>query len=154
MIRVAAKALVHKPVVVAPKLAASEDSELRAIFRMFDKSGNGTISVSELQENMASMGGSRNDDGGGWFNPGEAQQWFSEQDIDGDGELDVDEFLSLMTPIFASCVWHFLAQLQSARTTTKSEATPSLTPTQPKQSSSSIFFSSTPIVVKVSARSA
>ena len=53
---------------------------------------------------MASMGGSRHDEGGGWFNPGEAQQWFSEQDIDGDGELDVDEFLSLMTPIFASCV--------------------------------------------------
>ncbi|KAJ7489346.1 calmodulin 1 [Mycena latifolia] len=65
------------------------EEEIRQAFAVFDKDGNGTISVSELQQVMRSLGEKLTDR--------EVEEMIREADTDGDGEINYDEFLKMMT---------------------------------------------------------
>ncbi|KAF8201192.1 putative calmodulin [Mycena galopus ATCC 62051] len=64
------------------------EEEIRQAFAVFDKDGNGTISVTELQQVMRSLGEKLSDR--------EVEEMIREADVDGDGEINYDEFLTMM----------------------------------------------------------
>ncbi|KAJ6466853.1 calmodulin [Mycena sanguinolenta] len=64
------------------------EEEIRQTFAVFDKDGNGTISVTELQQVMRSLGEKLTDR--------EVEEMMREADVDGDGEINYDEFLQMM----------------------------------------------------------
>lgn len=66
-----------------------QEAELREAFALFDKDGDGSITTAELATVMRSLG----------QNPTEAdlKQMIKEVDIDGNGTIDFDEFLEMMT---------------------------------------------------------
>ncbi|KAJ6466852.1 hypothetical protein C8R45DRAFT_1020304 [Mycena sanguinolenta] len=64
------------------------EEEIRQAFAVFDKDGNGTISVTELQQVMRSLGEKLTDR--------EVEEMIREADVDGDGEINYDEFLQMM----------------------------------------------------------
>ena len=72
------------------KLAIPEDkiNEYKEAFDMFDKDGSGTISVIEIVKIMKNFGYP--------IKKSEAQQMIAEIDDNGDGELDFEEFVTLM----------------------------------------------------------
>ena len=59
------------------------------MFRVFDDDGNGFISVSELRQVMTNLGERLTDE--------EVDQMIREADIDGDGLVNYEEFVSMMT---------------------------------------------------------
>jgi len=65
-------------------------NDVKAAFRRFDKNRDGGLSVSELKRMMMSTGYS--------FTDMEVDAIMNLGDKDGDGEIDLDEFLILMTP--------------------------------------------------------
>ena len=65
----------------------SED-EIREAFRVFDKDGNGFISAAELRRFMTNIGDK--------LTEGEVDQMIREADIDGDGQLNYEEFVMKM----------------------------------------------------------
>ena len=69
-------------------MTAEKETELREAFALFDKNGDGTITVLELGTVMRSLD----------QNPTEAelQDMINEVDADGNGTLDFDEFCNLM----------------------------------------------------------
>merc|ERR1712159_87355 len=68
----------------------SDDSdwEMRAAFDAFDADGGGTISLKELGDVMKSMGENLTHE--------EIEEMIREADIDGDGEIDYEEFKKMM----------------------------------------------------------
>ena len=72
------------------KLAIPEDkiAEYKEAFDMFDKDGSGTISVTEIVKIMKNFGYP--------IKKSEAQQMIADIDDNGDGELDFEEFVTLM----------------------------------------------------------
>ncbi|KAJ7040704.1 putative calmodulin [Mycena alexandri] len=64
------------------------EEEIRQAFQVFDKDGNGTISVTELQQVMKSLGEKLTDR--------EVEEMIREADTDGDGEINYDEFVKMM----------------------------------------------------------
>ena len=58
-------------------------------FRVFDKDGNGFISASELRQVMANLGEKLTDE--------EVDEMIREADIDGDGQVNYEEFVTMMT---------------------------------------------------------
>ena len=72
------------------KLDIPEDkiAEYKEAFDMFDKDGSGTIDVGEIVKIMKNFGYP--------INKSEAQRMISEIDDNGDGELDFEEFVTLM----------------------------------------------------------
>ena len=72
------------------KLAIPEDkiAEYKETFDMFDKDGSGTISVPEIVKIMKNFGYP--------IKKSEAQQMIADIDDNGDGELDFEEFVTLM----------------------------------------------------------
>jgi calmodulin len=56
------------------------EEEIRAAFKVFDRDGNGTISVAELRQVMASLGEELTDD--------EIDLIMGEVDTDGNGAID------------------------------------------------------------------
>merc|ERR1719341_448241 len=64
--------------------------EVKNAFRMFDKNRSGSLNESELKRMMLSTGFS--------FTDVEVQSIMNLGDKDGDGEIDLEEFLALMTP--------------------------------------------------------
>jgi calmodulin len=64
-----------------PRDADSEE-EIRAAFRVFDRNGDGEISVTELRQVMANLGENLTDD--------EIDLIMSEVDIDGNGTIDCE----------------------------------------------------------------
>ena len=58
-------------------------------FRVFDKDGNGFISASELRHVMTNLGEKLTDE--------EVDEMIKEADIDGDGLVNYEEFVTMMT---------------------------------------------------------
>lgn len=61
-----------------------------AAFRLFDLDGNGKISQDELQKVLS------NDDVKTALGQDTVRRMISEVDLDGDGEIDFDEFMAMM----------------------------------------------------------
>jgi len=72
------------------RLAIPEDKilEYKEAFDMFDKDGGGTISASEIVKIMKNFGYP--------IKKAEAQKMIAEIDDNGDGEIDFEEFVTLM----------------------------------------------------------
>jgi Ca2+-binding protein (EF-Hand superfamily) len=62
--------------------------ELRKTFRLFDKNGDGQISVQELRESLWSLGEEISEE--------EAREMIQEADVDGDGYINFEEFARVM----------------------------------------------------------
>ncbi|XP_071722374.1 calmodulin-6-like [Rutidosis leptorrhynchoides] len=64
------------------------EKELKEAFRVFDKDQNGFISATELNHVMMNLGQK--------LNKQEVDQMIQEADIDGDGQINFNEFVRLM----------------------------------------------------------
>merc|ERR1712172_185172 len=65
----------------------SED-EIKEAFKVFDKDGNGFISATELRHVMTNLGEKLTDE--------EVDEMIREADIDGDGQINYEEFVAMM----------------------------------------------------------
>lgn len=76
---------------LASSFAAMEvSSQLKQVFKFFDANGDGKISPLELSEVLLSLGHEKSMAGK------EAQGMVREMDCDGDGFVDLDEFMNVM----------------------------------------------------------
>jgi calmodulin len=73
---------------MADQLTEEQTAEFREAFALFDKDGDGTISTKELGTVMKSLGQKPT--------VAELNDMINEVDSDGNGEIDFDEFLSMM----------------------------------------------------------
>ena len=64
------------------------EEELHEAFKVFDKGGNGTISAAELRHVMTNLGEKLTDE--------EVDEMIREADVDGDGEVNYEEFVKMM----------------------------------------------------------
>ncbi|KAF3456922.1 hypothetical protein FNV43_RR01576 [Rhamnella rubrinervis] len=67
------------------------EEELREAFKVFDKDQNGYISANELRHVMINLGEKLTDE--------EVEQMIREADLDGDGQVNYDEFVKMMMTI-------------------------------------------------------
>ncbi|XP_026462100.1 calmodulin-like [Ctenocephalides felis] len=67
----------------------SSVDEIREAFRVFDKDGNGRMSVAELRHILTSLGERLTDN--------EVDAMIREADVDNDGMLDYEQFIQAMT---------------------------------------------------------
>ena len=74
---------------MATTLKDQQANMLREHFKAFDKDGNGLISPSELKQAMSDMGQE--------LSSAEIDEMIKKVDIDGDGHLNYNEFIKLMT---------------------------------------------------------
>ncbi len=70
------------------ELTEQQKEEFKDVFSLFDKDGDGTVSTKELGTVMRTLG----------QNPTEAEleEMIKEVDVDGNGEIDFEEFCTLM----------------------------------------------------------
>jgi calcium-binding protein CML len=73
----------------ASRSAVPSAAELEDVFNKFDANGDGRISRSELSDLMKSLGGNVTEE--------EVGAMVSEADLDGDGYIDLSEFVALNT---------------------------------------------------------
>ncbi|KAJ9700489.1 hypothetical protein PVL29_006014 [Vitis rotundifolia] len=64
------------------------EEELKEAFKVFDKDQNGYISATELRHVMINLGEKLTDE--------EVEQMIREADLDGDGQVNYDEFVKMM----------------------------------------------------------
>lgn len=64
------------------------EEELKEAFRVFDKDQNGFISAMELRHVMTNLGEKLTDD--------EVDEMIREADVDGDGQINYEEFVKMM----------------------------------------------------------
>jgi len=64
------------------------EEEIKEAFKVFDKDGNGYISAAELRHVMTNLGEKLTDN--------EVDEMVREADIDGDGQINYDEFVKMM----------------------------------------------------------
>ncbi|CAK9268471.1 unnamed protein product [Sphagnum jensenii] len=64
------------------------EEELKEAFRVFDKDQNGFISAAELRHVMTNLGEKLTDD--------EVDEMIREADVDGDGQINYEEFVKMM----------------------------------------------------------
>ena len=76
-----------KIMVVKMKDQESEE-EIKEAFKVFDKDGSGTISAAELRHVLTNLGEKLTDN--------EVEDLIREADVDGDGQIDYNEFVKLM----------------------------------------------------------
>ncbi len=69
-------------------MTPEKEAEYREAFQLFDKNGDGTITVIELGTVMRNLGNNPTD--------AELQDMINEVDADGNGTLEFDEFCNLM----------------------------------------------------------
>ncbi|CAK9165025.1 unnamed protein product [Ilex paraguariensis] len=67
------------------------EEELKEAFKVFDKDENGYISANELRHVMINLGEKLTDE--------EVEQMIREADLDGDGQVDYEEFVKMMTTV-------------------------------------------------------
>ena len=72
----------------AARITPEQELEYREAFQMFDKNGDGCISVNELGTVMRSVGQNPNNE--------ELQTIINDVDADGNGTLDFHEFCQMM----------------------------------------------------------
>ena len=72
----------------ANKLTEEEIADFQEVFSLFDEDGSVTISTKELESVMAYLGQNSTEAG--------LEDLINEVDIDGDGAIDFNEFLTLM----------------------------------------------------------
>ncbi|MCE0481384.1 calmodulin-like 3 [Datura stramonium] len=65
-----------------------QEEELKEAFKVFDKDQNGYISANDLRHVMINLGEKLTDE--------EAEQMIKEADLDGDGQVNFDEFVKMM----------------------------------------------------------
>ena len=68
--------------------AATEEDELREALRVFDQDQNGFISAAELRHVMTNLGEKLTDE--------EVDEMIREADVDGDGQINYEEFVKVM----------------------------------------------------------
>ncbi|XP_055544043.1 calmodulin-beta-like [Wyeomyia smithii] len=71
--------------------ASHNEEELREAFQIFDRDGNGLISVDELREALKMFGDELSEE--------ELEQLMREADINCDGQIDYEEFVIMITQI-------------------------------------------------------
>eukprot|EP00949_MAST-11_sp_MAST-11-sp1_P004691 g4691.t1 len=64
------------------------EEEIMEAFKVFDKDGNGFISAAELRHIMTNLGEKLTDE--------EVDEMIREADIDGDGQINYEEFVKMM----------------------------------------------------------
>ena len=64
------------------------EEELREAFKVFDRDGNQLISAAELRQVMTTLGEKLTDE--------EVDEMIREADIDGDGQINYEEFVRMM----------------------------------------------------------
>jgi len=64
------------------------EEEIREAFKVFDKDGNGFISAAELRHVMTNLGEKLTDE--------EVDEMIREADVDGDGQINYEEFVKMM----------------------------------------------------------
>jgi calmodulin len=67
---------------------SDSEEEILEAFKVFDKNGNGYISPAELRQVLTSLGEKLSDE--------EVDEMVREADIDGDGQINYEEFLKMM----------------------------------------------------------
>ncbi|TYJ14652.1 hypothetical protein E1A91_A10G131100v1 [Gossypium mustelinum] len=67
------------------------EEELQEAFKVFDKDQNGYISANELRHVMINLGEKLSDE--------EVEQMIKEADLDGDGQVNYDDFVKMMTTV-------------------------------------------------------
>ena len=70
------------------KKEGDPEDEFKEAFRVFDKDGNGFISAAELRHVMTNLGEKLTDE--------EVDEMIREADIDGDGQINYEEFVKMM----------------------------------------------------------
>ena len=65
------------------------DEDIKEAFRLFDKDGNGVISAAELHQMMNNLGEK--------LTESEIEEMIKEADLDGDGQINYQEFVTMMT---------------------------------------------------------
>ncbi|KAK7103641.1 calmodulin-like [Littorina saxatilis] len=74
---------------MASSIPAAELEEYRAVFKVFDKDGSGSISAEELEAVLKAQGVQLSAD--------QAKDLIKKYDKNGDGDVDFDEFTQLIT---------------------------------------------------------
>ncbi|KAG7633227.1 EF-hand domain [Arabidopsis suecica] len=80
------------------------EEELKEAFRVFDKDQNGFISAAELRHVMTNLGEKLTDE--------EVDEMIREADVDGDGQINYEEFVKVM---MANHVWECASKLIKQR---------------------------------------
>ncbi|XP_065387201.1 calmodulin-like protein 6 isoform X8 [Macaca fascicularis] len=105
------KGLLVRPVWVSlqtERLSAEQIKEYKGVFEMFDEEGNGEVKTGELERLMSLLGINPTkseltsmakdvDRDREPLNEVEAEQMMKEADKDGDGTIDYEEFVAMMT---------------------------------------------------------
>ncbi|EPQ10806.1 Calmodulin-like protein 6 [Myotis brandtii] len=89
----------------AERLTAEQIKEYKGVFEMFDEEGNGQVKTAELERLMSLLGINPTKselayvltNAGEPLNEVEAEQMMKEADKDGDGTIDYEEFVAMMT---------------------------------------------------------
>ncbi|XP_042464040.1 calmodulin-like [Zingiber officinale] len=76
------------------KETTNVEEELKEAFKVFDRDQNGFISASELRNVMISLGETLSDE--------EVEQMIREADLDGDGQVNYEEFVRMMMMMMAA----------------------------------------------------
>ncbi|KAK8783815.1 hypothetical protein V5799_009823 [Amblyomma americanum] len=69
--------------------SADTEEEIREAFKVFDRDGNGFITAAELRHVMTTLGEKLTNE--------EVDAMIREADVDGDGQINYDEFVALIT---------------------------------------------------------
>merc|ERR1719192_3093799 len=73
----------------SPEITDAEREEFRDAFKLFDKDGDGVITVDEIHEVFDSLGFKQ-------YSKSDVKKMVKAVDVDGNGTIDLDEFIGLL----------------------------------------------------------